>query len=122
MRQRLNMKKAGSWALLTCMLLFIYSALPAQSGKIPPFSMVQQDGKIFRAQDLPMGKPVMIIYFSPECDHCDKLMKELLQRQADFKKASIAMITYLPVDRVKAFVRKYSLDKQPNMYVGTEGN
>jgi thioredoxin-related protein len=93
----------------------------AQSGKLPPFRMVQSNGKIFKAEDLPMGKPIIIIYFSPECDHCDKMMKDLMKRQQNFKKASIAMITYLPVDKVSKFVQQYNLNKHPNIYVGTEG-
>ena len=65
----------------------------AQAGKLPPFRIMQTSGKIFKAGDLPMGKPIIIIYFSPECDHCDKLMKELVKQKEEFKKASIAMIT-----------------------------
>ena len=94
----------------------------AQAGKLPPFRMVQANGKIFRAEDLPIGKPIVIIYFSPDCDHCDQLVKELLKRKADFNKASIAMITYLPVDPVTKFVKAYDLNSLPNIYVGTEGS
>lgn len=94
----------------------------AQSGKLPPFRMVQANGKIFKAEDLPIGKPIVIIYFSPDCDHCDELMKELLKRKADLNKASIAMITYLPVEPVSKFVQQYHLNNQSNIYVGTEGS
>lgn len=94
---------------------------PGKTGKIPPFRIMQANGRVFKAEDLPMGKPIIVIYFSPECDHCDHLMKELFKREADFRKASIAMITYLSVEKVAKFVKEYRLDKYPNMYVGTEG-
>ena len=93
----------------------------AQAGKLPPFRMMQANGKIFKAEELPMGKPIIIIYFSPECDHCEKLMKELFKRTGELKKASIAMVTYLPVEKVLQFQKTYSLNKYPNIYVGTEG-
>ena len=102
-------------------LSFSCSSLWAQPGKIPPFRMVQVNGRVFKAEDLPMGKPIIVIYFSPECDHCEKLMKELFKRAADFNRASIAMITYLPVEKVSKFVKDYNLTKYANMYVGTEG-
>lgn len=92
-----------------------------KSGKIPPFRIMQANGRLFKAEDLPVGKPIIIIYFSPECDHCDHLMKELFKRETDFRKASIAMITYLSVEKVAKFVKEYRLDKYPNIYVGTEG-
>jgi thioredoxin-related protein len=107
--------------LLTGFLL-VQTIVFAQVGKLPPFRMVQANGKVFKAEDLPMGKPIIIIYFSPDCDHCNQLMKDFIKRQANFKKASIAMVTYLPVDDVRKFVEKYNLGKYPNAYVGSEGN
>lgn len=95
--------------------------LQAQANKLPPFKMMQVNGKVFRAQNLPLGKPIVIIYFSPECDHCEKMMKELLKKEASFKKASVAMITYLPVSNVAKFVQQYGLNKYSNIYIGTEG-
>lgn len=106
---------------LLCML-FTCSSTFGQSGKIPPFRITQSNGKLFKAEELPMAKPIIIIYFSPDCDHCDNLMKELLKQMADFNKASIAMITYLPLESVTKFVKKYNLKKYANIYVGTEGN
>jgi thioredoxin-related protein len=107
--------------VLGIMISISFSTL-AQAGKLPPFRMVQLDGKTFKAEDLPMGKPIIIIYFSPECDHCEMLVKNLMKKKNDLKKASIAMITYLPVDKVSSFVQQYKLNKEPNLYVGTEGN
>ena len=94
----------------------------AQAGKLPPFRMMQTTGNVFKAEDLPMGKPIVIIYFSPECDHCDRLMKELVKQKEEFKKASVAMITYLPVEKVLAFEKTYFLKNYSNIYTGTEGN
>ena len=94
----------------------------AQAGKLPPFRIMQTSGKIFKAADLPMGRPIIIIYFSPECDHCDRLMKELVKQKEELKKASIAMITYLPVEKVLEFEKTYSLKNYSNIYAGTEGN
>lgn len=114
--------KSVPYTILITLLFFISLTAFAQTGKVPPFKMMQTNGKVFRAQDLPMGKPIVIIYFSPECDHCEKLMKDLLKHEARFKKASIVLITHLPADRVAKFVQQYNLNKHPNIYVGTEGN
>ena len=102
--------------------LFAPAIGDAQAGKLPPFQMTLANGKVFKAQDLPIGKPIVIIYFSPECDHCEKMTKELLKKEASFKKASVAMITHLPVERVAKFVQQYGLSKYSNIFIGTEGN
>ncbi len=106
------------------LVLLILSATvnaSAQNTKVPFFNIVQSNGKVFRAHDLPMGKPIVIIYFSPGCDHCDILTRELLNRKEEFKKASVVMITWQPVEIVATFVQQYQLFKHRNMYVGTEG-
>ena len=95
--------------------------LQAQAGKLPPFRMLQANGKVFKAEELPMGKPIVLIYFSPDCDHCNVMTKEMVKQKDKYKNASVAMVTYLPVDQVSAFVQKHGLGKLSNFYVGTEG-
>ena len=90
--------------------------------KIPPFRMAQSDGKLFNASNLPMGKPVIIIYFSPECDHCHVLMKEWFKQAGNFKKASVAMITFLPLNSVALFEKEYNTRQHSNIITGTEGS
>jgi thioredoxin-related protein len=116
------MKRIKIFFIVFILLLVTASIVHAQAGKLPPFKMMQTSGKIFKAQDLPIGKPILIVYFSPECDHCQKLLKEFFKQVANFQKASVAFITYLPVDKVLKFEKDYNLAKYSNMYPGTEGS
>lgn len=107
--------------LLIFTLLIITSVSGnAQGSKVPPFKMQLSGGKIFSAADFPADKPMIIIYFSPDCEDCIMFIENLLQRMSEFRKASIAMVTYLPVDAVNRFIVKYNLNMYPNLYVGTE--
>jgi thiol-disulfide isomerase/thioredoxin len=102
------------------LLLFCAPAAKAQS--IPPFKMALTTGKIFSAAtDLPKGKPVILIYFDPDCDHCQKLMGELFKKIDQFKKAEIVLITFKPVTEVAAFEKQYGIQKYSNIKLGTEG-
>src|SRR5690349_13413903 len=101
----------GRFLVFMLLVLFASSVTVAQSGKVPPFQMMQANGKVFRAQDLPMGKPILLVYFSPECDHCEKMLKSFFKKASDFQKASVALITYLPVDKVAKFTKEYNLAK-----------
>jgi len=105
-----------------CLLLIISQNAFSQKNKLPAFQIIQANGKLFRAQDLPMGKPIIIIYFSPDCEECQRFTEAMLLRMDDFWKASITMITYLPVSNVAQYVTKYKLNIYPNIFVGTEGN
>ncbi len=102
------------------MMLLISSAAHSQSNKVPPFKITQADGKTFFAANLPLGKAIVIIYFSPDCEDCQQMTKELLKRINEIKNASIAMITSQPKDMVKKFVSEYQLAKYSNIFIGTE--
>jgi thiol-disulfide isomerase/thioredoxin len=106
--------------LLTIAFCFSLS-VNAQLKKIPPFRMIQADGNLFKAEQLPLGKPVLLVYFSPECDHCEKLMQDFFKMSKEFQKASVAFITYVPVDKVAKFDKDYGVKKFTNIYSGTEG-
>ncbi|MBO9592801.1 MAG: redoxin domain-containing protein [Niabella sp.] len=108
----------------TLLILLLAAALAgnAQGKKLPAFQMVQANGQLFKAQQLPMGKPILLAYFSPGCDHCEKLVRQMRQRQAQLARLSVVLITYWPVKDVAAFVKQFSLQQFANFYVGTEGN
>jgi hypothetical protein len=57
------MRKRISY-LLPLIFLFHFSAFAdAQTGKVPPFRMVLKNGKIYKAENLPFGRPIIIFYF-----------------------------------------------------------
>lgn len=109
------------FVVLFSLCCFAASFSFAQSGKVPPFKILQPNGVVFGAQNLPLGKPILLVYFSPDCDHCEKMLQQFFQRAADFQKASVAFITYLPVGKVAKFAKDYGLARHANMYAGTEG-
>jgi AhpC/TSA family len=104
------------------MILLTSSVTFSQINKIPPFQMMQANGKVFLAGNLPVGKPIVIIYFSPDCKECHDLTTELLNNINEFSTASIAMITNMPLEQVKQFVSEFQLERYSNIYVGTEGD
>jgi thiol-disulfide isomerase/thioredoxin len=114
-------KKFSFW----CVLLFVFSTILfasniAVSQSIPDFRMQLTNGKIFSAKDLSHDSPVIIIYFSPDCEHCQILMNEVFKKIHDFKKAQIIMVTFNPLNEVIEFEKKYQTSKYPNIKVGIE--
>ena len=103
-------------------LAMCYSPV-ATSQSLPAFEMALSTGKVFKAsKDLPKRRPVIVIYFDPDCDHCQKLMNKLFRKINSFRKTEIVMITFKPLSETAAFEKKYATHNYPNIIVGTEGN
>ncbi len=67
----------------------------------------------------------MIIYFSPDCSHCQHLMYEMKPNMKKFGDVQIVMVTFIEPTMLKAiqvFYRDFDLAKYPNITVGTEGH
>src|SRR5688572_5112996 len=111
---------------VTILGLFVSIAAFAQSGSakgegLPPFRLMLTNGKFLDAKDLPQDKPVVVIYFAPDCDHCIVLMDAFFKKITDFKNASVVLATFKPSADLIPFEKKYQTARYANMVVGTEG-
>lgn len=92
----------------------------SKTDKIAPFSIKLADGKTFTPAELKKG-PVILIYFSPDCEHCQHFTKEMVDNyQTLLTDKQVVMVTYLPVDDVKRFEDMFELQNFKNIVVGTE--
>lgn len=98
----------------------IWCSSPAICQSMPAFKMQLTNGKIFSSTELSRQRPVIIIYFAPDCDHCQVLMKELLKKMAAFKNSQIVMATFERVNEVAGFEKLYQISKFPNIQAGSE--
>ncbi|MES1223443.1 MAG: hypothetical protein ABUT20_48555 [Bacteroidota bacterium] len=90
---------------------------------IPPFNMILSDGTTYyNSSNLEKGKALMIIYFDPECQHCQHFTKQVIKNISKFSTVQIVMICAAPgLPPLKKFVADFDLLKYKNMKVGTEG-
>jgi thioredoxin-related protein len=92
---------------------------------IPHFKILTADSTYFSYTDLKKDKPVMIIYFSPDCSHCQHLMYEMKPKMKQFGDIQIVMVTFTEYNMLKMlknFNRDFDLAKYHNLTVGTEGH
>jgi len=114
-------KKFLSISLCCFSIALLFSLMTFSQSSLPPFKMYLSNKSIFNATTLPKNKPVIVIYFDPECDHCHKLMNDVFKKINSFKKAEIVMVTFKPVYHVASFEKKYKTHTFSNINVGTEG-
>jgi len=94
----------------------------AQTG-FPPFHILTTDSVYKTPADLKKNKPVMVIYFSPDCSHCQHLMYELKPKMDALKNVQVVMVTFVKqIEAIRVFYRDFSLKMYPNFTVGTEGD
>lgn len=86
---------------------------------IPPLKLLMTDSTtVFTNKDLKKNKPLFLIIFSPDCDHCKKETEELIAKIDSFKNIQIVMATFMTVDKIKPFYDHYKLNRFKNITVG----
>jgi thioredoxin-related protein len=89
---------------------------------IPPYHILTTDSVYRAPADLKKNKATMIIYFAPDCSHCQHLMYDMKPKMMAFKNIQVVMITFAePLKASQVFYRDFNLKKYPNFTVGTEG-
>jgi len=106
---------------LFCSMIAIMYSINVNSQQLPSFKMTLSNGKTFNSTELPKGKPVVLIYFDPDCDHCQRMMDTLTKKINDFRNAELVLVTYKPVTELATFEKKYNIHKYENIRAGTEG-
>lgn len=83
---------------------------------MPAFDVVDMRTKdTFSTYNIPAGKPTLIIYFAPECDHCRKMLDVLLPQMDRIKNVDVYMMSFMPLIALEIFNRGYQLEKYPNV-------
>jgi len=101
------------------LLLLSFSEM-AVSQTIPDFKMQLTNGTMLASKDLSKSKPVIIIYFAPDCEHCQALIKDLLRKINAFKKSQIILASFESLEQVSNFEKEYKLKSYPNIKTGIE--
>ncbi len=86
---------------------------------IPAFKInIVPDSSMFTNDNLKKNMPVMIMFFSPDCDHCQKQIKEMMAYKQELKNIQIVMISPLSYKDNKTFYDEYALASMPNIRLG----
>lgn len=91
--------------------------------EVPGFKLLLMDSSTyFYKYQLKKNTPTVIIYFNPDCDHCQTEAAHLVDSMRYVKKAQFVFASYSKFSEIKAFAIKYQLSTQPNIKVGRDEN
>lgn len=116
---------------LAGVFLLFYSFLQAQEMKdpqppylrtkaIPEFKILQTDSSWFTKDQIPKNKAVVMIYFSPDCGHCQITSQQIVSDMDNLKNIFFIFASYHAVDAIKSFAHTYKLDQYSNVRLGRD--
>ena len=86
---------------------------------MPPFSLqLASDSSLFTKVQLKKKKPVVIMIFSPDCDHCIHATEDLIKNIKSFKNTEIVFVSSLSFESIQKFYRDLNLQAYKNIHVG----
>ncbi len=90
---------------------------------IPAFKLLSvPDSTEFYNQYLKKNSPVVVVFFSPDCEHCQTETKELLAYKEELKNIQILMVSSAPYPEIKDFYETYHLSSMSNIKVAQDIN
>jgi hypothetical protein len=97
----------------------IDSLLPYQKNhSLPTFNILEMDSTTtFVTNKIPMGKPSLIMFFGPDCDHCKHQMEEMVKGMDSLKDLQFYLCTFGNPTAIKGFYDKFHLENYPNVKV-----
>ena len=88
---------------------------------LPTFTIYTvPDSTAFSNEQLKKNKPVVLMFFSPDCDHCQKETKELLAYKEKLKGLQIIMASAAAFAEIKTFYKEYNIASMPNIIMGKD--
>ena len=92
--------------------------LTKPGAKFLPFHMVDDANQMFTDEDLPEGKPILLVLFNPMCDHCQRVAKAILANRAKFSNVTIVFTCGMNLlGELKNFKEQSGIVNVPNFKV-----
>jgi len=88
---------------------------------MPLFKILLMDSStLFSSDEIPTGKPIALIYFSPDCEHCQAETAGLICKMDSLQDVRFYFITTDPFERLRLFNHHYHLSKYANIVLGKD--
>ncbi|MBA4303471.1 MAG: hypothetical protein C0424_04525 [Sphingobacteriaceae bacterium] len=98
------------------------ASTPGRLTELPKFSFPQMGSKgDVERSDLRGGKTV-VLYFSPDCEHCRALGKDIGMQLGRLRDIDFVFITRFDEADAVTYAREFKLWEQPNVYFGLDMN
>jgi thiol-disulfide isomerase/thioredoxin len=84
------------------------------------FQILTTNSTWFTNRSIPKNIPLAIVYFSPECGHCQYEAKELNKKMDSLPNIFFVWVSYHPFPNIKKFYYEDGLNKYKNIVAGRD--
>ncbi len=88
---------------------------------LPAFNLLLQDSATeFNTYNIKEGRPTVLFFFSPDCEHCQMTTDSLMKHMDEMKSADFYMFTFMPLALLRPFAEKRHLNDYKNITLGKD--
>jgi thioredoxin-related protein len=88
---------------------------------MPAFRILMLDSvMMINTYNIPKGKPTILMYFSPDCDHCEKMTETMLKHIDELKDTRIFLFSPMSLSLIRSFNEKLKLKDYNNIVIGQD--
>lgn len=84
---------------------------------LPAFQFMGLDSVTFGSAQLSVGQPAVIIYFNPDCEHCQYEARAICDSLHRFAAVNVLLVSDEPLERLRQFAKEYDLANLPNIHI-----
>ncbi len=109
--------------LLSCHNRNDRPALPTglEGKPLPSFDVLLSDSSTrLNTANIPKGKPIVLLYLSPECPYCRAELASILKNMPALRDTRFYIFTNWPFQQFKTFYTHYQLNKYENIVAGQD--
>jgi len=112
------MKAGYSFLIAICGIIFqsnVYAQVPAKT--LPDFEFSRLDNSSFTKQNMVRGRISFFMYFDPDCEHCQRAIKNIDSQYRSFEKVAVYLISQDNEEKMKGFLNQFTkhLKSQKNV-------
>jgi len=109
--------------ILWCVLVVIgcQEKKGAGKGQLPSIDLLLTDSLThINTKAVRKGNPVALLYFSPDCEHCQQETKSIIHHMNSLQEIHFYFITNDPLERAKVFISVFHLERYSNIIIGVD--
>lgn len=96
--------------------------LPYQKYReLPAFDLMNLDSSevinLFYAKE---GRPTVLFFFSPDCEHCQITTDSLMANMAEMQEANFYFMTFMPLSLLRPFAKRHHFERYRNIIAGKD--
>jgi thiol-disulfide isomerase/thioredoxin len=109
--------------VLLSFFIFVNSVFSQENNTVsfPDFSILKMDSSsFFTHKDLKDSLNTVFINFSPNCDHCERTIKSILQNHQKITNTQFILTSFEDFSSILKFYTENKIETYSNIYMGQE--